>query len=145
MAGRGIRAQHAGKCPACGQGFEAGDLIEKIAWCDDKRGHLACAQGHPPQSYQHPAQQQQQQQPPQQQAAPAPYVHPSSAPATIGPRAQAAPAAGAFDVDTAAALWTLKNAMTLIAQGAMQAAVAIEQMANAKDPHGVTAPRKDVA
>lgn len=131
----GISAQFPGTCPLCSSPWDKGDIIDKIPGDpDNKRGHAQCVAnakaGRPAQSQSHPAGQQYEQQP---------------APAAQRPAATSN--ASLADDETIKAFWTLRTAMTQIAQGAMMAAVAIEQIAKSKDPHHVAdrAPSKDAA
>ena len=127
---RGISSQYPGKCEHCGGQYAVGDLVDKLA--SGKRGHAQCAAneraGRPPQS-----------QPGAAATAPAQ----SASPAANGH----APASSGVVVssDAIAALWRLRTACTTIAQGAMAAAVAIEEIARSVDPHQAHATHKDAA
>ncbi len=127
----GIAASYAGHCSLCGQGWEQGEFIEKIPGTDPvKRGHAECVarlKNNPaPQ-----AQVAQQQTPP-----PNGNGVRTNGPATTGPRASQNGTSGLL-VDEAAitALWQAKDAATMIAQGAMALAVALDTIARSVDPH----------
>jgi hypothetical protein len=140
---KGMPAKFEGECPACGQMIYVGEMIEKIPQLGDKRGHLQCYQRmqgtRPTQTHVHPAQAQQQAPSQQQQ----PYEHPAHRPATVGPRATSTSPASVIDDVAIHELWQLREAMTMISQGAMRAAVAIETIVKAVDPHHVKETRGD--
>jgi len=130
---KGITAKFPGHCGICGGDWSEGDIIDKGA--DGKRGHAQCVArvkqtAAPQQAVQ-----------PQQIAQPA--VAASAPTATKGPRAASVTAV--IDDHAITALWQLKSAMTMIAQGAMAAAVAIEQIATIVDPHQAKASRAERA
>lgn len=131
MAGQGMPAKFDGVCPACGADFYVGEMIEKIPQHGDKRGHLGCYQRLNPQGARAA---QPHQAPPAQAQAPASVTqHPSSRPATAGPRAAAQDVT--LDDETLRDLWKLKDAFTEAAQGNMKAAVCVESILKRVDPH----------